>query len=435
MLGTVLVFLLLSENLNAKFIEEADSVEAARRISLLEDELQSLYDRNSTHSDIIAELEGNLSNLYNGEDMEEGRAGKKKKSKELELIEDYPGRWKELQEGVELRYFAPSGAPYSKLSDEEIWAKGRPIYCKVYRNKKNMLKVKLRLDGDVEAYVNLRDYRTRIFTLGFNSKATKYAEFVDAWMDNYEDYYHEVVNEYVNVILVNWPKLAFEDKKRDFRLDSTYQKAAKNAIDVGQYLGRCLAAIDIKVQNTFGLSTQLVGHSLGAHLMGKAARVYRQKTGGEIGRVTGLDPAAPLFIPGGTLLKEIPVLNQNQLTKSSAFFVDVIHTDGSLRPSFGSRVLPHLGNLNPMGHADYYPDGGESQTGCRLPGCSHSRAVKYYLKSIRNPKLYVSYSCENLDKCRAGVTKDWTTYMGYIADDVFKLGTMFYMKINRNHYN
>lgn len=45
------------------------------------------------------------------------------------------------------------------------------------------------------------------------------------------------------------------------------------------------------------------------------------------------------------------------LTSSDAKFVDVIHTDGGI-----------FGFPNPIGHADYYPNGGRPLQ----PGCSAS---------------------------------------------------------------
>lgn len=59
----------------------------------------------------------------------------------------------------------------------------------------------------------------------------------------------------------------------------------------------------------------------------------------------GLDPAKPLFIFANSTCK---------LGKDDAEFVDVIHTD----------VLQR-GVLAPAGHADFYPNGGIDQPGCK----------------------------------------------------------------------
>ena len=73
MLGTVLAFLLFSANFDVQSLEVTDSVDDEQRTALLEDELQALYYSNTTDPDVIEELEEQLSDLYNGEDGEEGR--------------------------------------------------------------------------------------------------------------------------------------------------------------------------------------------------------------------------------------------------------------------------------------------------------------------------------------------------------------------------
>lgn len=59
----------------------------------------------------------------------------------------------------------------------------------------------------------------------------------------------------------------------------------------------------------------LIGHSLGAHTAGYAG----EKLGGNIGRITGLDPAEPYF-------QGMP--SHLRLDYTDARLVDVIHTDG-----------------------------------------------------------------------------------------------------------
>lgn len=60
----------------------------------------------------------------------------------------------------------------------------------------------------------------------------------------------------------------------------------------------------------------------------------------------GLDPAKPLFIFA---------TGDHKLDKNDAEFVDVIHTDVFQR-----------GMLSPIGHADFYANGGIEQPGCKL---------------------------------------------------------------------
>ena len=62
----------------------------------------------------------------------------------------------------------------------------------------------------------------------------------------------------------------------------------------------------------------------------------------KIKRITGLDPAGPLFGHNAS----------ERLDKNDAEFVDIIHTDKI------------LGLDLPIGHVDFYPNGGESQPSC-----------------------------------------------------------------------
>jgi pancreatic triacylglycerol lipase len=72
------------------------------------------------------------------------------------------------------------------------------------------------------------------------------------------------------------------------------------------------------MQTNYGLDpndVHLIGHSLGAHTAGYAG----EKLGGNIGRITGLDPAEPYF-------QGMP--SHLRLDYMDAKLVDVIHTDG-----------------------------------------------------------------------------------------------------------
>lgn len=65
--------------------------------------------------------------------------------------------------------------------------------------------------------------------------------------------------------------------------------------------------------------------------------------------VAGLDPAGPLFE------SQDP---RARLDSSDADFVDVIHSNGE------NLILGGLGSSQPMGHVDFYPNGGRMQKGC-----------------------------------------------------------------------
>jgi len=203
-----------------------------------------------------------------------------------------------------------------------------------------------------------------------------------------------------NIICVDWDKLATIEN---------YLGAAINSNTVGDFVGEKLVA-EIFIA-TFGqMHSQIhaIGHSLGAHLVGHIGRSVHKVTGEKIGRVTGLDPAKPYF----DLVTE-----ERRMLPTDAEFVDVIHTNsGDLL--HGAVSLPES-----VGQVDFYPNGGTHQAGCTeicigafacigfdlidfiLGGgaCSHKRAHKVYVESIRNPDTsFMSTECDSYESFQSG---------------------------------
>lgn len=190
----------------------------------------------------------------------------------------------------------------------------------------------------------------------------------------------------VNVVIIDWSAGGNT---------WNYYKAAVNTRIVGYQISKFIehvtnATINNVVRDEPNVNNwgplHLVGHSLGAHICGFAAKELKKRQNRwTVQRITGLDPAQPCFRRTDTSV---------HLHKSDAPFVDVIHTNGRLFTSLG------LGLPEAIGHVDFYPNGGKTQPGCiRMESsyfsylpiptdaiqramCSHGRSYVYLTESL-----------------------------------------------------
>ncbi|KAL4097871.1 hypothetical protein QTP88_022574 [Uroleucon formosanum] len=195
-----------------------------------------------------------------------------------------------------------------------------------------------------------------------------------------------------NVISVDWSHIAE---------NIIYHKPALLTAPVGNVIAEFLDRL-VSYTGTQASDIHLIGHSLGAHVMGSCGSNFKT---GIIGRITGLDPARPGF--------EFIPFQKERLSKDDAEFVDVIHTAGGT-----------LGIMDSLGHADFYPnDGVAPQPGYevlfRMIGSvlgSHSRAHELYTDSVYYRKSLVATQCDSWsafksDKC----VNNSKTLMGHDA--------------------
>jgi len=174
----------------------------------------------------------------------------------------------------------------------------------------------------------------------------------------------------------------------------------------------------------------LIGHSLGAHASGNAGEKYQYLMNGtKVARITGLDPAQPLFrsdIAGIKMDKSLLAkLNKLRLDPTDAEFVDVIHTDTI--HMINMPALKGFGLFEPCGHKDFYPNGGWNQPGCdkrnritrglvHIRACHHDRALDFFTESIETKCVFWSRQCENWDKFKTGkCSSTKREKMGYYA--------------------
>ncbi|XP_046630612.1 pancreatic lipase-related protein 2-like [Daphnia pulicaria] len=193
-----------------------------------------------------------------------------------------------------------------------------------------------------------------------------------------------------NVIIVNWGGGSLP----------MYSQATANTRVVGLEIAHMVNTMITHFGVDPGM-VHLLGHSLGAHTVGYAGEGIEG-----LGRITGLDPAEPYFA-------EMP--SHVRLDPTDAKFVDAIHTDTR------TILLLGYGMLEPVGHLDFYPNGGRDQPGCdpvnipldmitedmvtggrELVACNHLRCIEFFIDSLVPGYNYVGYECIDNDAFHRG---------------------------------
>lgn len=177
-----------------------------------------------------------------------------------------------------------------------------------------------------------------------------------------------LVKKDMNVIVVDWNYGA---------ANLNYFKAVKNTREVATNITAFIKTMQDHGTNLS--SIHMIGVSLGAHIAGFTGA----KLNGAIGRISALDPAGPEF-------KGKPP--EGRLDSTDAQFVDALHTD-----------IDMLGFREPLGHIDFYADGGADQPGCPRTifsrgnyfKCDHQRSVYLYLESVNHTCASRTYPCSS----------------------------------------
>lgn len=140
-------------------------------------------------------------------------------------------------------------------------------------------------------------------------------------------------------------------------LKKPYSSSALLNLFPGNYVGNFI--LNLHAAYNANLKTiHLVGHSLGAQISGFAGKLIQNSTGVNLSRITGLDPAGPLYRLAG---------ERDRLAETDADLVVVLHTDGGVN-----------GYLGRLGDLDFYANGGVPvQPGCLVASEIFGRCVGY----------------------------------------------------------
>lgn len=216
-----------------------------------------------------------------------------------------------------------------------------------------------------------------------------------------------------NVISVDWQTLV---------PSPWYNFAVENAFKVGNYTAGLIDWLNTE-KGLHPSQVHIVGHSLGSHTAGFTGKYV---TSGQVARITGLDPAGPLFYEKDA---------DHRIDKSDAAYVDIIHANS------GSLLEGCIALLKPVGHTDFYPNGGKHQPGCEdkngsivedwidlFEGCSHARVTALWVESISalSPdQMFTSWPCVDYETFLGGNCPDCglgCLQMGFHVDESLRGG-------------
>ncbi|XP_012587029.1 PREDICTED: lipase member I isoform X2 [Condylura cristata] len=183
----------------------------------------------------------------------------------------------------------------------------------------------------------------------------------------------------INIIVVDWNRGA---------TTFIYSRAVKNTRKVAVKLSESIHNL---LKHGASLDNfHFIGVSLGAHISGFVGKIFH----GQLGRITGLDPAGPKFSGKPS---------NDRLDYSDAKFVDIIHSD-----------VNSLGIKEPLGHIDFYPNGGKKQPGCpktifsgiEFIKCDHQRAVYLFMAALETDCKFISFPCSSYEDYKIGLCMD-----------------------------
>ncbi|XP_049641868.1 phospholipase A1 member A [Suncus etruscus] len=214
--------------------------------------------------------------------------------------------------------------------------------------------------SDIQQFGFNASLDTKLIIHGFRALGTK-----PSWIDKVIGAILRATD--ANVIAVDWV----------YGSTVAYFSAVGNVVKLGLEISSFLKKL--MMLGVSESSVHIIGVSLGAHVGGMVGRFYE----GRLGRITGLDPAGPEYTRASL---------EERLDPGDALFVEAIHTD-----------TDHWGIRIPVGHVDYFVNGGQDQPGCptfMYAGysyliCDHMRAVHLYISALENSCPLMAFPCSS----------------------------------------
>lgn len=227
-----------------------------------------------------------------------------------------------------------------------------------------------------------QDQPTFVITHGFMSNGQVDDGEEGDWIKDMAESYRKE-NPNANIIVVNWKDAAALDQNAksaniaDMVFDESdigehdwidvYEKAAHNTPEIGRQLGDYLVLQGVNPKNT-----ELIGHSLGAHVSGAAGARYQEITGEKINTITALDPAGPGFQTNETLFEKYFLetdMVPHKLDSGDAENVVAIHSSVS------------LGYESDIGTTDIYLN--DKQPNGINPVTAHGYAHQFFISLVK----------------------------------------------------
>ncbi|XP_065205841.1 lipase member I-like [Planococcus citri] len=295
----------------------------------------------------------------------------------------------------DLKFFCFTCIVFVALQTSHAIQENCPKYNAEKSCKDNEVEFFLRTPGGVSHELNLEDPKTISDANFIQEMPVKF--IIHGHRESKDDFLVTPLKlEYFklnyNVVMINYSKLSN---------GTCYRTGVDNSLKISECAARMIEGIIDR--NSKGIKMDdfhILGLSLGGQMAGQIPNIVDEKYG-KFPRITGIDPANDGFF-------EDYATDKYTLTKEDAKLVDVIHSNAGI-----NGVLP------PMGHIDWYPNGGIFQPQCHVPNsneinaylCDHMRSLILFLESIGDenfeletewcPDLESKYL--NPDKCEKDI--------------------------------